>query len=82
MGRSHGGFTGRGRAVRDPRLPPGQYDTGRDWPVLTAEVTPELDTSSWTRQSMSGSEWAPREPTPSSGYLMRMFPPLSGCWAP
>jgi DMSO/TMAO reductase YedYZ molybdopterin-dependent catalytic subunit len=29
-------------------LPPGQYDTGRSWPVLTAEVTPRLDTASWT----------------------------------
>jgi DMSO/TMAO reductase YedYZ molybdopterin-dependent catalytic subunit len=48
MGRFTRGFTGRGAAARDPRLPPGQYDTGRDWPVLTAEVTPELDTSSWT----------------------------------
>ncbi len=48
MGRFTRGFTGRGRAARDPRLPPGQYDSGRDWPVLTAEVTPELDTSSWT----------------------------------
>ena len=28
---------------RDPRLPPGQYDAGADWPVLTAEVTPRLD---------------------------------------
>ena len=27
-----------GRTEHDPRLPPGQYDTGRDWPVLTAEV--------------------------------------------
>lgn len=42
------GFAGRGRAQRDPRLPPGQYDTGNDWPVLTAEVTPEVDTSSWS----------------------------------
>ena len=38
---------GRG-ASRDPRLPPGQYDTGSSFPVLTAEVTPRLDTSSWT----------------------------------
>jgi len=36
------------RANRDPRLPPGQYDTGRSWPVLTAEVTPKLDLDSWT----------------------------------
>jgi len=42
------GFSGRGRAGRDPRLPPGQYDTGAGWPVLTAEVTPKLATDSWT----------------------------------
>ncbi len=42
------GFAGRGRAARDPRLPPGQYDTGNQWPVLTAEVTPKLETPSWT----------------------------------
>jgi DMSO/TMAO reductase YedYZ molybdopterin-dependent catalytic subunit len=42
------GFKGRGHAERDPRLPPGQYDTGRDWPVLTAEVTPRLEPSDWS----------------------------------
>jgi len=42
------GFLGRGRAARDPRLPPGQYDTGKQWPVLNAEATPELDTASWS----------------------------------
>ncbi|RIJ68910.1 sulfite oxidase-like oxidoreductase [Nakamurella silvestris] len=36
------GFFGRPRQQRDPRLPPGQYDTGADFPVLTAEVTPRL----------------------------------------
>ncbi len=41
------GFTGR-RAGRDPRLPPGQYDTGSIWPVLTAEATPRVDTATWT----------------------------------
>ncbi len=41
------GFTRR-RAGRDPRLPPGQYDTGHSWPVLTAEATPRLDTATWT----------------------------------
>ena len=41
------GFTGRRRGERDPRLPPGQYDTGRSWPVLTAEATPKIDTGSW-----------------------------------
>jgi DMSO/TMAO reductase YedYZ molybdopterin-dependent catalytic subunit len=42
------GFRGRGHAERDPRLPPGQYDTGHDWPVLTAEATPKLSTADWT----------------------------------
>ena len=48
MARFTRGFTGRGALERDPRLPPGQYDTGRSWPVLTAEPTPHLDTESWT----------------------------------
>jgi DMSO/TMAO reductase YedYZ molybdopterin-dependent catalytic subunit len=42
------GFLGRRHADRDPRLPPGQYDTGRDFPVLTAEVTPRRDPDLWT----------------------------------
>ena len=42
------GFLGRSHEARDPRLPPGQYDTGSSWPVLTAEATPKLSTSSWT----------------------------------
>lgn len=41
------GFSGRGLR-RDSRLPPGQYDIGDGWPVLTAEPTPRLDTASWT----------------------------------
>jgi DMSO/TMAO reductase YedYZ molybdopterin-dependent catalytic subunit len=41
------GFTGR-RSGRDPRLPPGQYDAGATWPVLTAEATPRLDPAAWT----------------------------------
>ncbi len=41
------GFLGRRRET-DPRLPPGQYDTGDDWPVLTAEVTPNLRPEAWT----------------------------------
>lgn len=40
------GFVGRRR--RDPRLPPGQYDVGDQWPVLTAERAPHLDTARWT----------------------------------
>jgi DMSO/TMAO reductase YedYZ molybdopterin-dependent catalytic subunit len=42
------GFAGRRRRPRDPRLPPGQYDVGADFPVLTAEVTPRLDPQRWT----------------------------------
>ncbi|WP_019932495.1 sulfite oxidase-like oxidoreductase [Nocardia sp. BMG111209] len=41
------GFRSRG-ADRDPRLPPGQYDAGQAWPVLSAEVTPELTATDWT----------------------------------
>ena len=42
------GFLGRSRAPRDPRLPPGQYDAGADWPVLTAEPTPRIAPESWS----------------------------------
>jgi DMSO/TMAO reductase YedYZ molybdopterin-dependent catalytic subunit len=42
------GFRGRGHQDRDSRLPPGQYDVGTGWPVLSAEATPALPTSSWT----------------------------------
>jgi DMSO/TMAO reductase YedYZ molybdopterin-dependent catalytic subunit len=48
MGRFTRGFTGRGHSERDARLPPGQYDTGKTWPVLTAEVTPHIDLATWT----------------------------------
>ena len=48
MARFTRGFTGRRRGDRDPRLPPGQYDAGRSWPVLTAEVTPRLSTTIWS----------------------------------
>ena len=41
------GFVGRRRPPRDD-LPPGQYDVGADWPVLTAEVTPRVDPQRWT----------------------------------
>ncbi len=52
MAGSTRGFSGRGsrdagRPARDPRLPPGQYDVGEDWPVLTAEVTPRLVPERW-----------------------------------
>ena len=45
------GFTGKrrgDRAVHAERLPPGQYDAGTDWPALTAEATPRVDTTQWT----------------------------------
>lgn len=45
------GFTGRRRAEeagRSDRLPPGQYDVGREWPTLTAEATPHLDPEHWS----------------------------------
>jgi DMSO/TMAO reductase YedYZ molybdopterin-dependent catalytic subunit len=37
-----------GRRARDPRLPPGQYDVGKDWPVLTAEPTPRITPENWS----------------------------------
>ncbi len=42
------GFTGRARQERDPRLPPGQYDVGDGYPVLSAEVTPRQSSDTWT----------------------------------
>jgi DMSO/TMAO reductase YedYZ molybdopterin-dependent catalytic subunit len=42
------GFHNRHQEARDVRLPPGQYDTGSWWPVLTAEVTPNPSVTSWT----------------------------------
>ncbi len=42
-------FFGRsGAATRDQRLPPGQYDVGSSFPVLTAEVTPRIAPQDWT----------------------------------
>jgi len=41
-------FGGKSRGPRDPRLPPGQYDVGSDWPVLTAEVTPRFSLNQWS----------------------------------
>jgi len=47
MTRPTRGFTGR-RSRRNGRLPPGQYDVGAEFPVLTAEVTPRLVPERWT----------------------------------
>ena len=48
MGGFTRGFTGRRRDDHGGRLPPGQYDTGASWPVLSAEITPRLSTDDWT----------------------------------
>ena len=42
------GFLGRRRPERPKGLPPGQYDVGSDFPVLTAEVTPTVDPDQWS----------------------------------
>ncbi len=42
------GFAARNPSTRDSRLPPGQYDAGDTWPVLSAEVTPTLPTAEWS----------------------------------
>ncbi|MDA8297351.1 MAG: sulfite oxidase-like oxidoreductase [Actinomycetota bacterium] len=42
------GFSGRARPARERELPPGQYDVGEDWPVLTAEATPRLDPATFS----------------------------------
>jgi DMSO/TMAO reductase YedYZ molybdopterin-dependent catalytic subunit len=42
------GFVGKRRPPEGIKLPPGQYDVGRDFPVLTAEATPRLDPERWT----------------------------------
>jgi len=57
MARFTRGFAGR-RTERDPRLPPGQYDVGAGWPVLTAEATPKLGPATWSFR-MEGQVAAP-----------------------
>lgn len=43
------GFQGRRDRDRpNGELPPGQYDTGALWPVMTAEPTPQLAPADWT----------------------------------
>ena len=67
------GFTGR-RRERDPRLPPGQYDAGDDWPVLTAEVTPNLRPEAWSLtvdglvEAVSRWTWDEAHALPQSEY--------------
>ena len=38
----------RRRPQPDGHLPPGQYDVGASWPVLTAEATPRIEPASWS----------------------------------
>ena len=42
------GFLGRSHEARDPRLPPGQYDTGPAGRCSPPRSTPKLDTATWT----------------------------------
>ncbi len=42
------GFTGRRRPAAPGQLPPGQYDVGDKWPVLSAELTPSVRTEDWS----------------------------------
>ncbi|GAA1879146.1 sulfite oxidase-like oxidoreductase [Lapillicoccus jejuensis] len=52
------GFTGRPRDERPDRLPPGQYDAGDQWPVLTAEPDGDVDLTRW-RMSVDGAVTTP-----------------------
>ena len=66
------GFTPKRR--QDPRLPPGQYDVGKDFPVLTAEVTPRLRTERWSMtvdglvEQPSSWSWDEMHALPQSTY--------------
>jgi DMSO/TMAO reductase YedYZ molybdopterin-dependent catalytic subunit len=68
------GFLGRARRPRDDRLPPGQYDVGVDWPVLTAEVTPYLVPEQWAMtvdglvENSTSWSWAEMHALPQTEY--------------
>jgi DMSO/TMAO reductase YedYZ molybdopterin-dependent catalytic subunit len=47
MSRISRGFTGRARTRSSDRLPPGQYDAGDSFPVLSAGPTPRADLRTW-----------------------------------
>ena len=64
------GFASR-MTQRDPRLPPGQYDTGSSWPILNAEATPRIDISSWSLRV----EGLVANPTMWSWDQLRKLPP-------
>jgi DMSO/TMAO reductase YedYZ molybdopterin-dependent catalytic subunit len=69
------GFTGGARRGADKRLPPGQYDTGATWPVLTAELTPTIDLDTWTMtvdglvDNPTSWDWRGIHALPSSSYF-------------
>ncbi len=68
------GFLGRHRSPDDVRLPPGQYDVGSGWPVLTAEATPRLVPERWTMTvdglvaKASSWTWAEMHALPQTRY--------------
>jgi DMSO/TMAO reductase YedYZ molybdopterin-dependent catalytic subunit len=69
------GFTGGRRRGSDERLPPAQYDTGSGWPVLSAELTPQIDTATWTMtvdglvETPTTWDWQGIHALPPSSYL-------------
>lgn len=63
------GFSDR-HSQQDSRLPPGQYDTGRSWPVLTSEPTPSIDIATWS----FAVEGLVQRPTTWSWEQMQEFP--------
>ena len=68
------GFVGRRRPEPAGKLPPGQYDVGRDFPVLTAEATPVVRPERWslTIDGLVGNEhtwsWQDLHELPPSEY--------------
>ena len=67
------GFTGR-RSQHADRMPPGQYDAGSTWPVLSYEVTPKPDLTHWSLtvdglvQSLVSWTWEEIHALPASTY--------------
>ena len=73
-GRITRGFVPKRRGERGDRLPPGQYDVGDGWPVLTAEATPVVETDQF-RLSVDGLverpvswSWEELQALPRSSY--------------
>jgi DMSO/TMAO reductase YedYZ molybdopterin-dependent catalytic subunit len=68
------GFVGRRRPAEGIALPPGQYDVGQDFPVLTAEATPRIAAERWviTIDGLVANEhtwtWSDLHELPASEY--------------